>query len=658
MRFRQVHLDFHTSEAIEGIGADFSQKQFQEALKLGHVNSITVFSKCHHGWAYHPSKANETHPHLSFDLLGEQIKAAHEIGVNTPVYISAGLDEKEARRRPDWLVRGENERMQWTDSFLKPGFHLFCFNTPYLDVLCAQIEEVVQNYDTDGIFLDIVSAQNCVCRHCIDTLVAEGNDPLNANHVRDLAERVYENYARRTNEAVHKHKPHLPVFHNGGHIKRGRRDLVHYNTHLELESLPTGGWGYDHFPLSARYSATLGMDYLGMTGKFHTTWGEFGGYKHPNALRYEAALAIANGAKVGVGDQLHPSGLMDTATYALIGAAYAEVEQKEQWCEGAEPIADIALLSVEASEFANGSKNVPRDGESDAGAVRMLLEGHYLFNVIDTEADFNAYKVIVLPDSIVMGSAIKSKLDAFVAGGGKVLATGKSGLNEALDSFTLNLGAVYVRQSEFRPNYLRPNFPVEPLQNAAFIMYEQSNVIDVAENGIVLGEREEPFFNREWKHFCSHQHTPSNGKQAGPGITQGPDGIYISWPVFKDYSTTGSLILKKVVHFALDKLLGSDKTLTTSLGAQGITTLTRQAPANRYVLHLLYASPVKRGKGIEVIEDIVDIHEVDVAIRNLPKVTAVRTQPSGELQEYTQNAEELQFTVPRLSCHQIVEIQL
>ena len=59
MRFRQVHLDFHTSENIAGIGSKFSKEQFQKALKAGHVDSITVFSKCHHGWAYHPSKANE-----------------------------------------------------------------------------------------------------------------------------------------------------------------------------------------------------------------------------------------------------------------------------------------------------------------------------------------------------------------------------------------------------------------------------------------------------------------------------------------------------------------------------------------------------------------------------------------------------------------------
>lgn len=48
-------------------------------LRTGHVDSVTVFSKCHHGWAYHPSEANEMHPELTFDLLGEMIEAAHEI---------------------------------------------------------------------------------------------------------------------------------------------------------------------------------------------------------------------------------------------------------------------------------------------------------------------------------------------------------------------------------------------------------------------------------------------------------------------------------------------------------------------------------------------------------------------------------------------------
>ena len=80
LRFRQVHLDFHTSGLIPGIGAKFSKRQFQEALKVGHVNSITVFSKCHHGYSYHPTKIGQMHPHLKFDLLARQIDACREIG--------------------------------------------------------------------------------------------------------------------------------------------------------------------------------------------------------------------------------------------------------------------------------------------------------------------------------------------------------------------------------------------------------------------------------------------------------------------------------------------------------------------------------------------------------------------------------------------------
>ena len=335
MNYRQVHLDFHTSELIEGIGREFSKEQFQEMLRVGHVNSITVFSKCHHGWAYHPSVANEMHPHLEFDSLKAQIDAAHEIGIKTPVYLSAGVDEKTAVKHPEWLaVQKVNGQIQ-APTFTHPGFHELCMNSPYLDYFLAQIEEVVCNYDADGIFLDIACVRPCYCHNCVKTLLQEGKDPSNEADIMELAERVYVNYADRVRETIDKFKPGLPVFHNGGHIVRGRRELSYKDSHLELESLPTGGWGYDHFPISACYAQILDMDYLGMTGKFHSTWGEFGGYKHKNALRYEVALNAAFGAKCSIGDQLHPNGKMDVATYRLIGTAYEELEQKEAWLEGA-----------------------------------------------------------------------------------------------------------------------------------------------------------------------------------------------------------------------------------------------------------------------------------------------------------------------------------
>ncbi|MFM7582116.1 MAG: hypothetical protein ACKO9F_05235, partial [Caldilinea sp.] len=51
--YREIHLDFHTSEEIPAIGADFDPDEFAETLVNAHVNSITCFARCHHGWIYY-----------------------------------------------------------------------------------------------------------------------------------------------------------------------------------------------------------------------------------------------------------------------------------------------------------------------------------------------------------------------------------------------------------------------------------------------------------------------------------------------------------------------------------------------------------------------------------------------------------------------------
>jgi hypothetical protein len=651
MRFRQVHLDFHTSEAIQSIGGQFNKQQFQDMLKLGYVDSITIFSKCHHGWAYHPSDANEIHPGLSFDLLGAMIEAAHEIGVKTPVYLSAGLDEKLARRHPEWLIRDAEDRTNWVKSFMEPGYHQFCMNSPYLDLLLAQIREALSRYDADGLFLDIVGVRECYCHNCLESIRNEGGDPLDKAAMQKLWERTYATYTARVKEAVEAVKPGLPIFHNSGHVRRGRRDLAAMNTHLELESLPTGGWGYDHFPLSARYVQPLGIDYLGMTGKFHTAWGEFGGYKHPNALRYEAALSIANGARCSIGDQLHPDGRMDEATYRLIGEAYREVAGKEAWCMDATNVADVALLSLEAAGVHPLASREP-GSDSDAGAVRMLLEGKFLFDVIDLEQDIAPYKVVILPDYVAVDEALQHRLEQYVAQGGRILSTGWSGLAPDGSGFVLDLGIKYEGLNPFQPDYFRPSFEPGRLGEASYIFYAQGQRISL-NGGVELGRREDPYFNRNVSAFCSHQHTPTSNIYGGPGMVESGSGIYVAWNVFEDYAAKGSLILKETVIHALNRLL-PEKTLTTTLPAQGVVTLQNQQGLKRLVNHLLYASPVRRGKDIEVIEDILPLYRVEVSVASSRPVKKVYLAPQMEELPFLQEAGKVSYMVPRLECHQMV----
>ena len=650
MRFRQVHLDFHTSEHIEDIGKKFDKKHFQTALKKGHINSITLFSKCHHGWAYHPSKANEIHPHLDFDLLGAQIQAAHEIGVKTPIYLSAGLDEKMAHRHPEWLVRNLDESTTWAKDFTEPGYHKMCMSSPYLDYLVKQIEEVCKNYDADGIFLDIAGVQPCYCQNYIAKREELGLNPYDENDVLKHAEMVYKRYAEKTRAAVDKYKPNLSLFHNGGHIRQGRRDLVNYNTHLELESLPTGGWGYDHFPFSARYCQGLGVDYLGMTGKFHGSWGEFGGFKHPNALRFEVTLAAANGAKCSVGDQLSPSGEMDMVTYDLIGSAYSELEGKEEWLDNVESVADIAIISPEAYVGDLSTGQMTKVDDSGSGVCRIMLEGKYLFDVIDFESDLSKYKVIILPDVIRADIDFAKRLREFCDCGGKVLATGKSVLHENSNEFCLNLGAEWIKENPYKPDYFRPLEKIKDMGDTGYIMYGNGEKIRCIGNE--LGIRENPYFNRTRVHFCSHQHTPNSCEYGGAGMTEGKDGIYIAWNIFADYAQSGELHLKQMAIFALDRLLDSAKTLKTNLPAQGIVTLMKQS--DRLICHLLYASPVKRGNGIEVIEDIVPIYNVELAIKTNRKINKVYLAPQKEDIDFTYDNGYISVKLAKIECHQMV----
>ena len=655
MRRRQVHLDFHTSEKIDGIGSAFSKQQFQEMLKKGHVDSITVFSKCHHGWSYHPTKVNKMHPHLDFDLLGAQIEAAHEIGVKTPVYISAGYDHKAMNEHNEWLHVSEYEYKNGGVDMEYVGYHKLCLNTPYLDELLAEVKEVCENYDADEIFLDIVGVDPCYCETCRAELERRGMDINNPDDVNALAEEVYANYTRRVRETVDSVKPGLPVFHNGGHIRHGRRDLAHMNTHLEIESLPTGGWGYDHFPMSVAYARTIGMEYLGMTGKFHKTWGEFGGYKHPNALKYEVALSSANGACCSIGDQLHPTGLMDNATYTLIGEAYKTVEEREPWLDGFKNKSDIAVLSSEAILNYNGI-SLPhwKTLSWNAGCARILLESNYLFDVVDTETDISGYKLLIMPDICILDEKLAGKVKEFLANGGKVLASYESGLNPEKTDFAVDFGCKFEGVSEYKPTYIRPDSDLESLAQASYVIYEDA--MKVSENG---GKStaiiDKPYFNRTSEHFCSHIHTPASGEKYSDAVVMTENTAYFAHKIFQEYYTQGNIYTKEIVRAAIEALIGNDKSIKTNLPAQGIVTLTENGDSQ--IVHTLYASPVRRGEKIEIIEDIIPIYDTTVSVKSDKAPKSVNLVPQNTPIDFEYKDGRINFTVPKIYCWQMTEIK-
>lgn len=89
LRYRQIHLDFHTSEHIPAVGAAFDPEDFVRTLKAAHVDSITIFAQCHHGWSHYPTEVGASHPNLARrDLPGDMIAALNAADIEAPVHIS------------------------------------------------------------------------------------------------------------------------------------------------------------------------------------------------------------------------------------------------------------------------------------------------------------------------------------------------------------------------------------------------------------------------------------------------------------------------------------------------------------------------------------------------------------------------------------------
>lgn len=659
LRFRQIHLDFHTSGLIPGIGEKFNKRQFQEALKVGHIDSITLFSKCHHGYSYHPTKVGTKHPHLKIDLLARQIDACREIDVRCPIYISAGLDELAAFANPDWIIKGK-------DGVTYPPLEVSWFmrrmrmNSPYLDYLCAQTEEVVQRWpDNDGIFFDIIASTPDYNENSLQQMIKLGYDPEDDAQVAAFAEKVMLGYMKAANKAARSVRKDTPVFHNAGHIPIGARKSLAHNSHFELESLPTGGWGYDHFPMSARYAITQKYDFLGMTGKFHNTWGEFGGFKRPEALRYECAAMMAYGAKCSVGDQLHPNGEMNPDTYRIIGEAYAEVEQKEPWCDYVKPVVNIAVVSCEQDQSTWRSGHLHRV-YGDEGVGRMLLELHQPFVILDEQSTWKGFDLVVLPDGFVMTPSNAVKAKAFLAQGGRIIGAGSALLDETQSTFAIDPGAKLLGRSENDPDYLVATARTPKIAVKSAIVIKGGAFEIKPTTAKVLADRKASYFNRTWRHYCSHQHAPDAPENVSPAAIISKQIAYFAHNLFSAYRTYGQPLYRDFFEAALRELLNNELPVETNLPTSARINVMEQSGERRYVAHLLYAPTSVRGEfngqPVELIEDLIPLRDTDVKLRLPKNVKSAKLVPGGKDLDFSSHDGVVEFTVPEFTAHQMIEL--
>jgi len=671
LNFRQIHLDFHNWGDFPDFLSRFDADEFAETLERAHVNSVTVMGRGAQGWIYYDSKKfpEYKHPNLDRDLLREQIKACHKRGIRVPIYLIIQCDEVTAKMHPEWyIIKKDGSRdggAPYVDSFWK----MLCVNSPYKEFLKAQTREVLENYPVDGLFFDIVSPRDCSCSWCVADMKKQGIDPNDDNARMKFARNMLHSWMDDMTDFVRSINTDCSIFFNSGHIEPRHRETIQCFTHFELESLPGGSWGYLHFPMTMRYARNLGLDCMAMTGKFHTSWGDFHSLKNQPALEYECFNALALGGKCSIGDQLHPNGKLDGAAYELIGNVYKQVEEKEPWCVGAVPVTEIGVFHP--AEFP--AHNKERTPKAAMGVTRMLQEGKYQFDFIDSQMDFGKYRVLILPDNIPVSPDLNNKIDNYLKNGGALIASFESGLGEKKENFTLEslgihkaddgpldqTGQLVRGKSYYRSNYAEYIIPSgdigKELKETEYVLYSKGMDIEVEEADILLNKTKS-YFDRTWEHYSSHRQTPSSGKPGGPAIVKNGNVIYFAHNVFSQYQQNGPIWYKKLVLNALDILL-TEPVVRLNAPSTAEVTINEQPDENRYVIHFLHYIPQRRTSTIDIIEDVIPIYDVKASVKVPDKIKKVVLVPEMRSIDFELKKGRIEFVIPKVEGHQMVELK-
>jgi hypothetical protein len=662
---RNIHIDCIVPDWAK-LGEDFDPERFADKIHNANATSAVVYGKCHHGYAYYPSKVGVTHPQMGVDVLGQMVNAIKKRGIFCFAYYSALRDSYQNERHPDWRkvnAKGKQSRGFYSD---------VCFNSPYGEkIFLPQLEEIVRKYPVDGLWIDIMAYYDgCFCRYCQTRFKEAGVDIHNTRQRRAFVATFTREWARKAYERVKKIRPEV-LLHFNHLTKMGMRKSLEFEDLSNVENaVPLLEYAY--FPAYARHVRTLGQPFGGVTSRFEILYGHFGTVKSPEMLKWQCATNLASGAASTVIDFAPNTLRLETPVYQTLGKVFGFVKEREPWCLNSVSVPEIAVLTPRHAGYF-GFTN-PHPGVY--GAVTALTELQQHFDVIDENEDFECYRLILLPDAFCpfsMGKkagidiqaaadrpsdAALRRLAQYVAKGGRLLTVNLE-LPDSVPELNDVFGIESLRDAPMRTGYVRPatqemwrDLPRMDLNVAA-----QFQIIDPKPGAELLARSVMPIGDGAKRY--THAPAPPQKEPFAPAIIANRYGkgqsAYIAVPLLSAFYETPTLAPRTILRNTLDHLLPPAKRLLEVDGPRSLEVHFMAQPGRR-ILHLInFHAERQRSDKRYIIEDIPQVHNIRCTVALPCWPTDVHLAPSGEkLPWQKQDFGRVTITVPKVHIHQMV----
>ncbi len=538
------------------------------------------------------------------DLLGDAVRAAQARGVRVLARMDfSKVSSRIAAEHPEWCYVSPGGRSQEYSGL----FSVCPSGQYYQEKSFAALDEVMERYDVDGFFfnwfgfneIDYSKVYNGVC-HCLSCRRAfhacSGGAELpegpasptygawrtfSAATIADLTDRLRGHIAQRRPNAFLLGRTADIIFHEANNALG--RQIWHHATSEEVSA-----------PKAYRPEQPVLVNAVTFMDMPYRMAGE-----EPEHFAQYFTQTLSRGGNVST----YIMGTPGQIPYPCLPVAGELTRFFRQWrkvYDGMRPCARTGL--VRPKQKARSAAEYEQAIAEFRGLYAALQQGHVAFDVVPQErvsemeinGSLERYSLLALPDLGELDCEAARTLDAFVARGGRILATGSTAFSEdgACQLASLAAGsrlAATTRADLLWSTYVAPESavgadhtyagPIAPIYGA----YHYCAWRDGAEQRLKMLARA-PFGPPEKAY--GHQAVDHPGYvlfRHGEGRS-----VVIPWTIGRGYRDLGLTVERDLILSIVEDLLGGEEPITADVPEH--IEMTVHKNGNRTVVHLINMS--------------------------------------------------------------------
>ncbi len=464
--YRRNLVDMHIEDWNDEFLSKFSPEAYVENLKKAHIQAPMLYLQSHVGHCYFPTKVG--HMHRAFEGREDQMRRlvdlCHENGMKVVGYYSLIYNTVEEDKHPEWALIDSADGSTLRTRGGRYG-HCCPNNPDYRDFVVAQIQEMADYFELDGMFYDMTFWSGiCRCEHCMKLYKEAGFDAIptdqsasNPEFLRFMRHRMdtIGEFAKFVTDATHRIMPNVSVEHNyafgvaGDNIWPASTELI--NEQCDYAGGDLYGDLYNHsFTAKYYYGVTKNQPFEYMTCRCDKSLGAHTVTKTEEYLSTEVLLTAAHHGASFIIDAIDPAGTLDARVYERIGKVFERQMPYEKYFSG-EMITDVAVWYSTSGRY--NRRNLPQNSKTcSVAATRALIEAHVPVAVMANTATDRAgkYKMVLAPSIAGISDKNRDEIYDYVRNGGTLYISGAEDealleklLGAKLDGFTEE-GAVYL----------------------------------------------------------------------------------------------------------------------------------------------------------------------------------------------------------------------